>query len=84
MVVVGIGPPKVEEAAKPTSSVRITRIFGAPFGAETPFGKSGVESLEVRPIFPLKDCSGLGKTSWAVAEKVLDISNKMLRVLRIK
>jgi hypothetical protein len=30
---VGIGPPKVDDAAKPTSSVRMISTFGAPFGA---------------------------------------------------
>src|SRR5262249_13952699 len=31
-------------------------------GASTPFGKSGVESLTVRPIFPWKGGSGRGNT----------------------
>src|SRR5262245_40190850 len=57
-----IGPPKVLVAPKPTSSVRINRTLGAPTGASTPFGKSGVESLRVRPIFPAKGGSGFGKT----------------------
>jgi len=49
---VGIGPPKGLLAAKPTSSVMISKMFGAPEGAETSLGKSGMESLTVRPIFP--------------------------------
>jgi len=49
---VWIGPPKVLLAPKPTSSVRIRSTLGAPAGASTPFGKSGVESLTVRPIRP--------------------------------
>src|SRR6516225_8172376 len=59
---VGIGPPKVLLAPNPTSSVRISRTLGAPAGASTPFGKSGVESLTVRPILPLNGGSGMGKT----------------------
>ena len=37
---VGIGPPNELEAPKPTSSVKMTRIFGAPSGAFTGWGKS--------------------------------------------
>jgi hypothetical protein len=37
-VCVGTGPPNVLVAPKPTSSVRMSRIFGAPFGAVTPLG----------------------------------------------
>ena len=33
MVAVGTGPPNVLLAPKPTSSVRMSRIFGAPLGA---------------------------------------------------
>jgi hypothetical protein len=40
-------------------------MFGAPFGASTCLGKSFVDSLVVRPSFPPKGCSGLGKTSSA-------------------
>src|SRR5262247_2576292 len=68
---VWIGPPKVLVAPKPTSSVRISRTLGAPAGASTPFGKSGVESLTVRPIFPSNGGSGFGNTlaSWDAAER---------------
>src|SRR5215468_6225891 len=60
---VSMGPPNVLLAPNPTSSVRISRIFGAPAGASTPFGKSGLESFTVRPIFPLKGASGFGNGS---------------------
>src|SRR6516162_6362255 len=60
-----MGPPKVLVAPKPTSSVRINRTLGAPAGASTPFGKSGVESLTVRPILPRNGGSGLGRISSA-------------------
>src|SRR5262245_35533085 len=59
---VGIGPPNVLEAPKPTSSVRISRMFGAPFGACTSLGKSGLESFAVSPILPWNFGSGLGRT----------------------
>src|SRR6516225_626423 len=58
-----MGPPKTLVAPNPTSSVRISRIFGAPAGAPRPFGKSGFESFTVRPIFPLKGASGFGNGS---------------------
>ena len=60
---VGIGPPKVDAAENPTSSVRMSKTFGAPLGAPRGWGKSGAESAAVRPILPLKGCSGLGRTS---------------------
>src|SRR5215831_2300387 len=63
---VWIGPPKVLLAPKPTSSVRISRTLGAPFGASTAFGKSGTEPLMVRSILPLKAGSGRGRTSCAI------------------
>ncbi len=55
---VGTGPPNVPEAPKPTSSVRITRIFGAPAGAFTGWGKSDLEFAVVRPMTPLNTGSG--------------------------
>ena len=58
MVAVGMGPPKVEEAPNPTSSVRMRRTLGAPLGAATALGKSLVESLVMRPILPPKAGSG--------------------------
>src|SRR5262249_61578261 len=60
-------PPKVLVAPKPTSSVKINRMLGAPFGASTPFGKSGVESFTVRSILPSNCGSGRGNTSCASA-----------------
>jgi hypothetical protein len=59
---VWIGPPNVLLAPKPTSSVRIKRTLGAPAGASTRFGKSGAESITVRPILPSKGGSGCGNT----------------------
>ena len=38
IVGVGIGPPNVLLAPKPTSSVRMSRMFGAPLGALTSWG----------------------------------------------
>src|SRR5262245_11111508 len=48
----------------------ISKMFGAPGGAETSLGKSGMESLTVRPIFPLNGSGGWGRTSCAAAGKV--------------
>src|SRR5262245_20542712 len=59
---VGIGPPNVLDAPKPTSSVMMSSTFGAPFGAWTSLGKSGVEPLTVRPILPWNGGSGFGRT----------------------
>src|SRR5262245_3311683 len=44
------------------------RMFGAPSGAVTSFGKSLTDSEGRRPIFPRNGGSGRGKTSWATAE----------------
>src|ERR1700733_7872286 len=65
MVAVGTGPPNVLLAPKPTSSVRMRRTFGAPFGALTSCGKSLVDSSTVRPMCPLNGGSGRGNTSCA-------------------
>ena len=67
MVTVGIGPPKVLDAPKPTSSVKMSRTLGAPLGAVTSAGKSLTDSLIVRPILPLNGGSGRGRTSCAEA-----------------
>src|SRR6516164_2337044 len=64
---VWIGPPKVLLAPKPTSSVRIRRMLGAPAGASMPFGKSGTEPFKVRSIVPLKGGSGLGNIASVAA-----------------
>src|SRR5215472_162099 len=73
-----IGPPNVLLAPKPTSSVRINRILGAPAGASTPFGKSGTEPFRVRSIVPLKGGSGRGSTvsvaAFVVRGRALDAS----------
>src|SRR5262245_39753528 len=58
---VGIGPPKVLGAPKPVSSVIMSRTFGAPVGAVTALGKSGVDSLALRPMTPPNSGSGAGR-----------------------
>src|SRR5262245_60311166 len=58
---VGIGPPKVLVAPKPVSSVMMSKTFGAPLGAVTPLGKSGFDSLALRPTTPPNGASGTGK-----------------------
>src|SRR5262249_47627996 len=60
---VGIGPPKVLAAPNPVSSVMMSRTFGAPAGAVTDFGKSGVDSLVLRPITPPNCGRGIGSTA---------------------
>src|SRR5262245_55691061 len=57
----GIGPPNVLGAPKPVSSVMMSRTFGAPLGAVTAFGKSGVDSLALRPMTPPNAGSGAGR-----------------------
>src|SRR5215475_8261249 len=59
---VGIGPPKVLVAPKPVSSVMMSRTLGAPLGAVTPVGKSGLDSLALRPMMPPNGWSGTGRT----------------------
>ncbi len=80
---VGTGPPKVLIAPKPTSSVRISRIFGAPLGALVSGRKSRVESFGVRQMWPLKGGSGRGRTSCAqltpiIAKTAARTSNALL------
>src|SRR5215471_6449640 len=58
---VGIGPPKVLVAPKPVSSVMMSRTFGAPFGAVTSLGKSGLDSLALRPMTPPNGGSWTGR-----------------------
>src|SRR3989304_4578697 len=70
----GTGHPKGLDAPKPTSSVRMIRTLGAPFGAWTSFGKSLTDSFVVRPIFPPNGCSGRGKACRAPA--VTDAPNR--------
>src|SRR5262245_18043206 len=72
---VGIGPPKVLAAPKPVSSVMMSRTFGAPSGAVTPLGKSGLDSLALRPMTPPNGASGTGRTGDpAVGDFLLDWS----------
>jgi hypothetical protein len=40
---VGMTPPKVDGAEKPTSSVMISRMFGAPLGGTTSPGQDGFD-----------------------------------------
>src|SRR6266478_7545136 len=60
---VGIGPPNVPDAPKPVSSVKISRMFGAPSDAVTALGKSGLDSLDLRPMTPPKRGWGTGSTT---------------------
>src|SRR5262245_65392308 len=60
---VGIGPPKVLAAPKPTSSVMMSRMLGAPLGALISLGKSGLDFVAMRSISPLNGASGLGSDS---------------------
>src|SRR5215471_13750748 len=60
MVGVGIGPPKVLAAPKPTSSVMMSRTLGASLGGLISLGKSGFEVMAMRSISPLNRASGLG------------------------
>src|ERR1700733_9852976 len=80
MVGVGTGPPNVLLAPKPTSSVRMRRIFGAPLGALTSCGKSLVDSSTVRPMCPLNGGSGRGNTSCA---RVAAANNEVTAVLTL-
>src|SRR5262245_16398313 len=41
----------------------ISKTFGAPFGAVTAFGNSGVDSLALRPIVPPNCGCGIGSTA---------------------
>src|SRR5208283_5923319 len=83
MVGVGIGPPKVLLAPKPTSSVRISKMFGAPLGALVSGGKSMVESFGVSPMCPLKGGCGRGKTSCAFAGNRPDMANSVIGSVQV-
>jgi hypothetical protein len=61
IVGVGITPPKVDGAPKPTSSVMISRMFGAPFGGTTSSGQYGFDWVALVLISPLNCCGGGGK-----------------------
>src|SRR5215468_6270001 len=58
---VGIGPPNVLVAPKPVSSVMMSSTLGAPLGAVTPTGKSGLDSLALRPMTPPNGSSSAGR-----------------------
>src|SRR3954447_25261874 len=57
------GPPKALEAAKPTSSSRITRTFGAPAGGRSGSigGKLDSGSLASKAATPVYGRSGTGR-----------------------
>src|SRR4249919_2346826 len=57
---VGIRPPKVPGAPKPTSSVMISNTLGAPFGGATRGGHHGVDSNAFSLITPPNFGSGGG------------------------
>src|SRR5215510_10679682 len=58
---VGITPPKVDGAEKPTSSVMISSTFGAPLGGTVIDGQYGLESTALGLISPRNGCGGGGK-----------------------
>src|SRR5271170_7041903 len=58
---VGIMPPKVDGAPKPTSSVMISKIFGAPFGGTTRAGQADFDWEALRLIWPWNGGGGGGK-----------------------
>jgi hypothetical protein len=58
---VGITPPKVLGAPKPTSSVKISRMFGAPLGGTTRGGHQGFDSRALRFISPPNFGGGAGR-----------------------
>jgi hypothetical protein len=49
---VGMTPPKVLGAAKPTSSVMMSRMLGAPLGGTTRGGHQGLDWAALRSILP--------------------------------
>ena len=59
----GRDPPKVLGAAKPTSSVMINRMFGAPSGGTTVGGHQGFDWAAFRLISPPNGNAGGGRTS---------------------
>src|SRR5262245_31497883 len=58
---VGITPPKVLGAPKPTSSVMIRRSLGGPFGGTTRAGQAGWDWAALGQILPSNFCGGLGR-----------------------
>ena len=57
---VGITPPNVLGAAKPTSSVMISSTLGAPFGGTTRAGQYGLDWAAFRLISPPNFAGGFG------------------------
>src|SRR6516225_9353848 len=57
---VGMTPPKVDGAPKPTSSVIMSRTFGAPLGGTTRAGHAGFDCAALRLISPWKGGGGGG------------------------
>src|SRR5271156_4243585 len=53
-------PPNVDGAPNPTSSVRISTMFGAPFGGTTRAGHAGFDWAALRLIWPSNFCGGGG------------------------
>src|SRR4029077_11258930 len=58
---VGMTPPKVAGAPKPTSSVIISRIFGASFGGTTRAGHAVFDCRAFRLISPWNGAGGAGR-----------------------
>jgi hypothetical protein len=58
---VGITPPKAEGAEKPTSSVMISRMFGAPAGGTICAGQKGFDWAALSLISPLNGGGGGGR-----------------------
>src|SRR5262245_2203467 len=57
---VGMTPPKVDGAPKPTSSVMMSSTFGAPFGGTTRGGQDGFDCIASRSIVPVNAVGGGG------------------------
>jgi hypothetical protein len=58
---VGMTPPKVVGAEKPTSSVMISSTLGTPFGGTISAGQYGFDCTALGLISPLKGCGGFGR-----------------------
>src|SRR5215470_20379164 len=58
---VGTTPPKVDGAPKPTSSVMIKRMLGAPCGGTTRGGHACLDWSALRLISPWNGCGGDGR-----------------------
>src|SRR5262245_51225582 len=58
---VGMTPPKVLGAPKPTSSVMISSTLGAPLGGTTRGGQYGLDWAALRLMVPPNFAGGLGR-----------------------